>query len=68
MQQPSLDYLIKKVESKYELVVVAAKRARKLTEREHESDEPHSPKPVSIALDEIAGGKLMIERPQSKIK
>ncbi|CEO89403.1 DNA-directed RNA polymerase subunit omega [Syntrophaceticus schinkii] len=32
MKQPSFDLLLDKVESKYELVVAAAKRARVLTE------------------------------------
>ncbi len=68
MQQPSLDVLIKKVESKYELVVAAAKRARRLTEVDQAEGEGNSLKPVSIALEEIAQGKLQIERPKLKIK
>lgn len=68
LQQPSLDVLIKKVESKYELVVAAAKRARRLTEVDQAEGEGNSLKPVSIALEEIAQGKLHIERPKLKIK
>ena len=33
MNQPGLDVLMKSVDSKYTLVVVAAKRARQLTEK-----------------------------------
>lgn len=66
MQQPSLDVLMKSVESKYELVVAAAKRARMLTEINRSGES--SLKPVSIALEEISQGKLWIERPKSKLK
>jgi len=56
MNQPSLDELMKKVDSRYTLVVVAAKRARELTAR-GEEDRP-AVKPVTVALQEIAGGKI----------
>lgn len=68
MRQPSLDVLMKRVESKYELVVAAAKRARRLTEISQAQGEGNLLKPVSIALEEIAQGKLHIERPKLKIK
>ena len=63
MQQPSLDVLMRKVDSKYELVVAAAKRGRMLTEGEQppQTDERQL-KPVSIALNEIADGRLLIVR------
>jgi DNA-directed RNA polymerase subunit omega len=63
MQQPSLDVLIQKVSSKYELVVAAAKRGRMLTEREQPQADEKTLKPVSIALNEIADGQLLIDRP-----
>lgn len=62
MQQPSLDVLIKKVSSKYELVVAAAKRGRMLTEGEQAQTDEKTLKPVSIALGEIAEGRLLINR------
>lgn len=68
MRQPSLDILMKRVESKYELVVAAAKRARRLTEISQTQGEENLLKPVSIALEEIAQGRLHIERPKLKIK
>lgn len=64
MRQPSIDELMKKSDSKYALVVLAAKRARLLTE----GAKPfivigglQSSKPVSIALEEIAEGKITFE-------
>jgi len=70
VREPSFDVLLQKVESKYELVVAAAKRARHLTESCGVVDDQSSQKPVTVALTEIAQGKLIIERPQqqSKIK
>ncbi len=67
MQQPSLDLLMQKVASKYELVVAVAKRGRMLTEGCHSSDDK-SIKPVSIALEEMANGRLIIERPKYRPK
>lgn len=57
MNQPSLDELMKKVDSRYTLVVVAAKRARQLTEDEgvKVADEKVR-KPVSVALLEVVQG------------
>ncbi len=70
MKEPSFDVLLDKVESKYELVVAAAKRARHLTESCTVGDNLYTQKPVTVALVEIAEDKLQIERPnqQSRIK
>ena len=43
--------------SRYSLVVVAAKRARQLAEKDHLSD-----KHVSEAIEQIADGKVRIRR------
>lgn len=66
MKQPSLDLLIKKVESKYELAVAAAKRARAITEAGLDSENPQALKPVTIALQEIAKDQLVIEHVKKK--
>ncbi len=66
MQQPSLDVLMQKVNSKYELVVAAAKRGRMLTEGEQPQADEKQLKPVSVALNEIASGKLLIVRSQRR--
>lgn len=56
MKQPSLDELMKRVDSRYTLVVMAAKRARLLTGAEE--NEANGSKPVTKALQEIANGKI----------
>lgn len=68
MEQPSLDNLMNKVDSKYTLVVAAAKRARLLTEGETKMVASNSTRPVTIALQEIAAGKLMYRRTKAGIK
>lgn len=54
MVEPCLDDLLEKVDSKYTLVTVSSKRARKIMEK----DENNLENPVSLALREIADGKV----------
>lgn len=68
MKQPSLDGLMKNVDSKYTLVVAAAKRAREITEGSSKLVESHSYKPVTVALEEIVNNKIGYERTKSGIK
>ena len=70
VRQPSIDKLTAQLDSKYGLVVAAAKRARELTDGRRSSIDVPSDmkKPVSIALEEIAKGKLDIDEPKGGIK
>lgn len=70
MNQPSLDELMKKVDSRYSLVVITAKRARELTEKNGKNGKNGSGemKPVSAALWEIAAGKIKYRSPRGGIK
>lgn len=63
MLEPSIDKLVSMVDSKYSLVVLAAKRARQLLDGDKPRINPHSNKYVGVALEEIAAGAL--ELPQS---
>jgi DNA-directed RNA polymerase subunit omega len=56
------------VDGKYTLVVAAAKRARLITEGEAPMVTISSKKPVTIALEEIADGKIKYERNKFGIK
>ncbi|OQM46277.1 DNA-directed RNA polymerase subunit omega [Anoxybacillus sp. UARK-01] len=59
MLYPSIDLLMEKLDSKYTLVSVAAKRARQLQEKDHLTIErPVSKKFVGKALEEIAAGHI----------
>ncbi|HOV78498.1 MAG TPA: DNA-directed RNA polymerase subunit omega [Bacillota bacterium] len=68
MNQPTLDKLMEKVDSRYTLVVVAAKRARSLTERGSARVDGAADKPVTAALKEIAQNKIRYKRTKIGIK
>ncbi len=58
MMNPSLESLMKKADSKYSLVVAAAKRARQLTDGMPKMVDSSSKKPVTVALEEILRDRL----------
>lgn len=68
MNQPPLELLREKVDSRYTLVVCAAKRARQLLEGATPLVQVDSNKPVTIALHELAQDKLVWERTRTGIK
>jgi len=74
--EPSIDTLLEKVDSKYSLVVLAAKRAREINSYYSQLGEGRGEfvpplvetgglreKPLSIAMQEIGDDKVMSERP-----
>ena len=74
---PSIDVLLEKVDSKYALVIFSAKRARQINDYYTDLadgnlfdnvgplvDSHIQDKPLSIALHEIAEGKLVMESVQ----
>lgn len=68
MIEPSIDDLLEKVDSKYSLVVAAAKRARELVDGAEPLEKATSNKPVSIALCEIDKEKVGYEQTKDGIK
>lgn len=62
MIYPSLDHLLKKVDSKYTLVVLTAKRAREVVAGDRVLVSSRSNKAVTIALEEIGANKVSFER------
>jgi len=62
MIRPSLDQLLEKVDSKYTLVILAARRGRAIQAGAPKQIDSRSNKPVTIALEELAAGKLFFER------
>lgn len=62
MLYPSIDVLKERVDSKYSLVSLAAKRARQMQEiGNYKLEEYRSHKPVGKALEEVAAGVLTME-------
>lgn len=62
MIKPSLDQLMEKVDSKYTLVILGARRGRDLQAGKPKQVDSRSNKPVTIALEELVAGKLFFER------
>jgi len=65
--EPSLDSLMGKVDSKYALVVAAAKRGRQITEAHDRVSSDTGPKAVSVALKEIAEGAVTLVEPEKPV-
>ncbi|MBI3997884.1 MAG: DNA-directed RNA polymerase subunit omega [Armatimonadetes bacterium] len=63
--KPPLEELLEQVDNKYALVIIAAKRAQQLKEGVLPLVDIDSANPVSIALEEIATGKVRYEEPQA---
>ena len=68
LSKPTLESLMKKVDSKYSLVTLAAKRARELTDGDEPLVDVETTRVVSIAMEEIDQGKITYEKPQGGIK
>lgn len=66
--KPTLESLMTKVDSKYTLVTLAAKRARQLTDGDEPLVDVDTTKVVSIAMEEIDQGKITYEVPRDGIK
>lgn len=77
MIEPKIDDLLAAVDSKYSLVILAAKRAREINSYYSQLGEGRGEfvpplietgglknKPLSIALEEIAEGKIIAEGPE----
>lgn len=68
MNNPALEDLLDKADSKYTLAVLAAKRAREIILDSEKSVDSKSSKPVTIALKEIAQRKISFKRTNIGIK
>ena len=68
MIYPSIDDLIKNVDSKYTLVIAAAKRGRQLRNGSRRTIETGYRRDVTTALYEIEAGNIEYERIRDGIK
>ena len=57
MLNPSIGKLLETYESRYELVIDVARRARKISEYAEMEGQILTEKPVTIAIDELAAAK-----------
>jgi len=68
MIYPPINKLMERVDSRYTLVVVTAKRARNIAEGSPKLTECNSDKPVTVAVHEIAEGKIKYRRTKDSVK
>ncbi len=61
MMDPTVTSLLKQIPNRYMIVNVAAQLAREISEKAQREDLYLDDKPVSIALQDIAHGKVHIE-------
>jgi DNA-directed RNA polymerase omega subunit len=59
MLHPSLGELLKKIDNRYLLVNITAKRARDLAAEAEANETPLAEKPVKMALNEILSGRIV---------
>ena len=60
MLYPSMKELLKEIPSRYMLVNVVAQRARQIASEAEDAGIPLDDKPVSMAIREVAEGKLNV--------
>lgn len=68
MINPSIVSLLEKVDNRYSLVVVTARRARQLIDGAEPLTNVDSTKPVTVAINEVNEGKISYESVKSGIK
>ena len=68
MLYPAMQELLEQIPSRYQLVNVVAARARQIASQAEAGEEPLEDKPVSIAIREIAEGKVLLESDTMEVK
>jgi DNA-directed RNA polymerase subunit omega len=68
MIKPTLGALLEKVDNRFALVNVVAKRARQLTDGAHTLIRCNTEKPVSIAINEVNENMITYVKTRSGIK
>lgn len=59
---PSVDTLNEQVPNRYLLVNVVARKAREMADEAEKAGEPLAKKPVTMAINEVAAGKITVDR------
>jgi DNA-directed RNA polymerase subunit omega len=68
LNKPPLNQMMDYVDSKYTLVIVAAKRARLTIDSNPDMLHTDMLNPVSLALEDIAAGKIEWQRAKAAVK
>ncbi|WP_066502922.1 DNA-directed RNA polymerase subunit omega [Abyssisolibacter fermentans] len=68
MLYPSMSDMLKKVDSRYTLVMAVSKRARQIIDGDDVYTRVNSTKPVTLALHEVSEDKISINNKNDIIK
>ena len=64
--EPTVGELLTKANNRYELVIATARRARQIAKKNEEDSKTQEESPVTLAAEEIAQGKVIIEGQEKK--
>lgn len=67
LAEPSVNDVMPKVGTRYELAIAVAKRARQIAERRIEEGDPDITDTVDIATREIAQDKIKVEKQEAEV-
>ena len=67
LAKPSVNEVMPKVGTRYELAIAVAKRARQIAERRIEEGDPDITDAVDIATREIAEDKIAVEKQSAEV-
>ncbi len=67
LAKPSVNEVMPKVGTRYELAIAVAKRARQIAERRIEEGDPDITDTVDIATREIAEDKIKVEKQDAEV-
>lgn len=67
LAKPSVNEVMPKVGTRYELAIAVAKRARQIAERRIEEGDPDITDAVDIATKEIAEDKIKVEKQETEV-
>ena len=68
IEKPTVTELLTKAENRYELVIMTARRARQIANGAKPLTEVKEDRNVTIAANEIAEGKVTIDKGEDEIK
>lgn len=68
MINPSIVELLRKVDNRYSLVIVTAKRARQIIQGDEPLIRVNSNKPLTVAINEVYSGEIVYETLKEGIK
>ena len=67
LAKPSVNEVMPKVGTRYELAIAVAKRARQISERRIEEGDPDITDAVDIATKEIAEDKIKVQKQETEV-